>query len=99
MAEQADMAGQPVLGRLGPGRFGVEVAGERQAGDEDAGLAWPLGRADRQHHAGIIDLAGCSRSMLPPHPRLGAGTGVIQEVAPELAVTVAVPMLLTVLFP
>ena len=36
VAEQADMAGQPVLGGLGPGRFGIAVAGERQAGDEDA---------------------------------------------------------------
>jgi hypothetical protein len=35
--------------------------------------------------------------MLPPHPRFGAG--VVQEVAPELAVAVAVPMLLTVFFP
>src|SRR3954451_14527688 len=73
VAEQPDMAGQPVLG--GPGRFGIEVAGERQAADKDAGLAWSLGRADGQRHAGIIDLAGRPRSMLAPHPRFGAGAG------------------------
>src|SRR5688572_29600082 len=89
------MAGQPVLG--GPGRFGIEVAGERQAGDEDAGLA--LGRADGQHHAGIIDLARRPRSMLAPHPGFGAGAGVVQEGAPELAVAVAVAILLAVFFP
>jgi hypothetical protein len=93
VAEQPDMAGQPVLG--GPGRFGIEVAGERQTADEHAGLA--LGRADGQRHAGIIDLTGRPRSMLAPHPRFGAG--VVQEVAPELAVAVAVPVLLAVFFP
>jgi hypothetical protein len=37
--------------------------------------------------------------MLAPHPRFGAGAGVIQEVAPKLAVAVAVAMLLAVFFP
>ena len=41
VAEHPDMAGQPVLGALGPGRFGIEVAGERQTADEHAGLASP----------------------------------------------------------
>jgi len=40
-----------------------------------------------------------TRRMLAPHPGVGAGAGVVQEVAPELAVAVAVPMLLAVLFP
>ena len=37
--------------------------------------------------------------MLAAHPRFGAGAGVVQEVARELAVAVAVAMLLTVFFP
>ena len=87
------MAGQPVLGGLGPGRFGIEVAGERQTADEHAGLARSLGLgAYGQRHAGIVShLAGGTRSMLPPHPGFDAGAGVVQEVAPELAVAVAVP--------
>jgi hypothetical protein len=37
--------------------------------------------------------------MLPPHPGFRAGADVVQKVPPELAVAVAVPVLLAVFFP
>jgi hypothetical protein len=62
-------------------------------------LARSLGRADRQRHAGGVDLARRARQVLAPQARLGGRLGVLQEVAAELAVAVTVRILAPILFP
>jgi hypothetical protein len=65
--EHPHMTAEPVFGGLSPRRFRVDDDGEWQRADEDADLAFAIGRRRRHGHAGVIDLAHLRRQKRPPH--------------------------------
>ena len=98
--EHPHMTAEPVFGGLRPRRFRVNDGGERQRANEDADLTYAIGRRHRHGHAGVIDLAHLRRQNRSPHPRFGRSKMQMLPIAPpELAVAVAIRMLIPVLLP
>ena len=99
MLQQSDMGGQPILRPLGPGRFGVDVAGIRQTGDKDLGRAGFGADPDHQGHAGVIDFQRVARQMVAPQPGNRPGGLPVPEALDELGVAVAVGLANQILLP
>jgi hypothetical protein len=99
MLQQPDMGGQPILRPLGPGRFGIDVAGIRQAGDEDLRRTRLGADPDHQGHAGVIDFQRVAGQMVAPQPGNRPGGLPVPEALDELGVAVAVGLANQILLP
>jgi len=91
VGESAAVRADPVGQRLGPGRFGVGVAGGAQGGDEDLGCANLAGKAvDHRHRgAGVIDEHLFAGDMGLAHCRGEAALpGAVELTEPAVAIPV-----------